>query len=96
MSDLAIRSEASTCRLSAGFLASVKVAVESSQVRHEPTSGYEDPALNYRVTWRAVGEGGATHERIFISRDAGWDFKVDMEKSANAYAVTWEHIPAQS
>lgn len=64
------------------------------EVRHEPTSGYEDPGLNYRVTWRSVDDGGTTHERIFTSRDDGWDFCEDKRRSANAYAVTWEHIPA--
>jgi hypothetical protein len=53
-------------------------------MRHEPTSGYEDASLNYRVTWRSVDEGGKTYERVFTSRDQGWDFKEDMEKSANA------------
>lgn len=64
-------------------------------MRHEPTSGYEDPSLNYRVTWIVMDSGGRREERIFTSRDAGWDFKEDMEKSLHAYSVTWEHIPAQ-
>lgn len=64
-------------------------------MRHEPTSGYEDPSLNYRVTWRAVDEAGQTHERTFTSRDQGWDFYQDMKKSSRAYAATWEHIPAE-
>lgn len=64
-------------------------------MRHEPTNGYEDPSLNYRVTWRSVDECGATHERVFASRDHGWDFYQDPQKSAEAYAVTWDHIPAQ-
>jgi hypothetical protein len=63
-------------------------------VRHEPTSGYEDPSLNYRVTWRSLDEGGTTHEKVFTSRDYGWDFYEMKRKSADAYAVTWEHIPA--
>jgi hypothetical protein len=41
-----------------------------------------------------VDEGGETCERVFTSRDQGWDFKEDMERSAKAYDVTWEHIPA--
>ena len=64
-------------------------------MRHEPTSGYEDPTLNYRVTWRSVDEGGATHEETFTSRDTGWDFYESQKKSAGAYSVTWKHIPAQ-
>lgn len=64
-------------------------------MRHEPTSGFEDPDLNYRVTWRSVNEGGTTHERIFTSRDQGWDFYQDMQKSPRAYGATWEHIPAR-
>lgn len=63
-------------------------------MRHEPTSGYEDASLNYRVTWRSVGANGETREKVFTSRDQGWDFYQDMQKSANAYGATWEHIPA--
>lgn len=65
-------------------------------MRHEPTSGYEDPSLNYRVTWKSSLDGGSEiHEKIFISRDQGWDFYQDMQKSWRAYAETWEHIPAE-
>jgi hypothetical protein len=64
------------------------------EVRHEPTSGYEDPSLNYRVTWRSVDDGGTTHERVFTSRDQGWDFYQQMQRSASAYGESWEHIPA--
>lgn len=63
--------------------------------RHEPSSGYEDASLNYRVTWRSVNEGGATHEQILTSRDQGWDFYQDKQRSPWAYEATWEHIPAQ-
>lgn len=63
-------------------------------MRHEPTSGYEDASLNYVVTWRSVKENGASHERRFTSRDQGWDFYQDMQRSVNAYAVTWDHVPA--
>lgn len=55
-------------------------------MRHEPTSGIDDPNLNYRVTW--VGHTGETFERIFESRDEGWDF---YQSKSDA---TWEHIPA--
>jgi hypothetical protein len=65
------------------------------RMRHEPTSGYEDATLNYRVTWRSVDDGGSTHEEIFVSRDQGWDFYERQRKSPDAYAVTWEHIPAR-
>ena len=63
-------------------------------MRHEPTSGYDDPSLNYRVTWQSVDESGATHERVFDDRDNGWDFYQDKQGSADAYGVTWDHIPA--
>ena len=64
-------------------------------MRHEPTSGYEDPSLNYRVTWKVMDSGGVVEERIFISRDEGWDFYESKKKSPHAYGATWEHIPAQ-
>lgn len=38
---------------------------------------------------------GETHERVFTSRDQGWDFYQDKKKSPHAYGATWEHIPAQ-
>ena len=63
-------------------------------MRHEPTSGFEDSTLNYRVTWRSVDEGGKTYEKIFTSRDHGWDFHQDKQRSPHAYSATWEHIPA--
>ena len=63
-------------------------------MRHEPTSGYEDPNLNYRVTWQPMDGSGTTQERVFTSRDQGWDFYQDMQKSAGALAVTWDHISA--
>lgn len=64
-------------------------------MRHEPTSGYEDPSLNYRVTWKSTDGSGQTQERVFNSRDQGWDFYQDLQKSQHAYGATWEHIPAQ-
>lgn len=67
-------------------------------MRHEPTSGYEDPSLNYRVTWKSLSlekDDGAICEKVFTSRDQGWDFYQDMQKSPRAYGVTWEHIPAR-
>jgi hypothetical protein len=63
-------------------------------MRHEPSSGYEDPALNYRVTWQVMDGGGDVHEEIFTSRDAGWDFYEMKQRSAKSYNATWEHIPA--
>ena len=63
-------------------------------MRHEPTSGYEDSSLNYRVTWKSVDGGNETHERVFTNMDHGWDFYQDMQKSPGAYGATWEHIPA--
>lgn len=57
-------------------------------MRHEPTSGVDDPSLNYRVTWRGVD--GNTYERVFEDRDQGWDFYQRKDDTA-----TWEHIPAQ-
>jgi hypothetical protein len=63
-------------------------------MRHEPTSGYEDDRLNYRVTWKSMDDGDV-HEEIFVSRDQGWDFYQMKQKSAHSYGATWEHIPAQ-
>ncbi|MEV8183378.1 hypothetical protein [Specibacter sp. NPDC078692] len=63
-------------------------------MRHEPTSGYEDSSLKYRVTWRSVEESGKTYEKVFTSRDQGWDFYQDVQKSPDAYGATWDHIPA--
>lgn len=63
-------------------------------MRHEPTSGYEDSSLNYRVTWRSLEEDdGKTYEKVFTSRDQGWDFYQDKQKSSRAYGATWDHIP---
>lgn len=64
-------------------------------MRHEPTSGYEDPSLNYRVTWKTVDGDGETQERIFTSRDQGWDFYEMKQKSTHSYGATWEHVPAE-
>lgn len=64
-------------------------------MRHEPTSGYEDETLNYRVTWKAFDESGKIYEDTFTSRDEGWDFYQQKKKSPRAYGTTWEHIPAQ-
>jgi len=64
-------------------------------MRHEPRSGVEDASLNYLVTWRSVDDNGTTKERVFTSRDEGWDFYQDMQKSPGAYAETWDHIPAR-
>lgn len=64
-------------------------------MRHEPTSGYEDPSLNYRITWKSIDGGGQIKERVFTSRDEGWDFYQDRQKSRHAYDATWEHIPAK-
>lgn len=63
-------------------------------MRHEPTSGHDDPSLNYRITWQATNEAGAFHERVFTDRDQGWDFYQDMQRGAGAYNVTWDHVPA--
>lgn len=62
-------------------------------MRHEPTSGVDDPNLNYQVTWKSVNDG-ETHERVFSDRDEGWDFYEDKQNSADSYKATWEHIPA--
>lgn len=64
------------------------------ELRHEPSSGYEDPSVNYRVTWRVMDSGGETREKTFTNRDQGWDFYQDMQKSPHAYGATWEHFPA--
>lgn len=62
-------------------------------MRHEPTTGYEDPKLNYRVAWRSADDG-QSHEKIFTSRDQGWDFYQDIQRVPGALGVSWEHIPA--
>lgn len=64
-------------------------------VRHEPSGGHEDPRLNYRVAWTILDSGGEVGERIFASRDQGWDFYQEQQKSHRVYKVTWEHIPAR-
>lgn len=58
-------------------------------MRHEPSSGVEDPSRNYRVTWRSVDEGGTTYEEIFTNRDQGWDRYEELQKAAYAYDATW-------
>jgi|GEM_PF-2907808 len=37
---------------------------------------------------------GTIQEWGFTSRDQGWDFYQDMQRSRHAYGATWEHIPA--
>lgn len=64
-------------------------------MRHEPSSGYDDPAVNYRVTWKNFGEGGEVHERILTDRDQAWDFYQDKQRSSRSYAATWDHVPAR-
>lgn len=63
-------------------------------MRHEPSSGFEDPSLNYVVSWTVIDSGGETREERFTSRDQGWDFYQSMQRSADAYNVTWDHVPA--
>lgn len=74
-------------------------------MRHEPTSGTDDLATNYRVTWQThtedINEHGVacnvqwhTHEEIFTSMDNGWDFYQDKKKGRN-FNATWEHIPSK-
>ncbi|MDQ0095010.1 hypothetical protein J2T21_002905 [Paeniglutamicibacter psychrophenolicus] len=75
------------------MLASFHTSKGARKMRHEPTSGYEDPNLKYRVTWRSVEESGKTYEEVFTSRDQGWDFYQDMQMSPRAYGAKWEHIP---
>jgi hypothetical protein len=64
-------------------------------MRHESSSGYEDSSLNYRVAWIKVDGNGQVEEKIFTSRDQGWDYYQMLKNSAHSYNVTWEHIPAQ-
>lgn len=64
-------------------------------MRHEPASGYEDPTVDYRVTWKNYGEGGEVQEQILSNRDQAWDLYQDKQHSARSYAATWDHIPAQ-
>lgn len=60
-------------------------------MRHEATTGIEDPSCNYRVTWES---DWVTHERIFVSRDEAWDFYQGLKKSRDAFKSTWEIISA--
>ena len=77
------------------MLTSPHTSKGAQKMRHEPTSGYEDPSLKYRVTWKSLEEDdGKIYEEVFTSRDQGWDFYQDMQKSPSAYGATWEHIPA--
>jgi hypothetical protein len=64
-------------------------------VRHEASSGFEDARFNYRVTWIKYGGDGQVEEKIFTSRDQGWDYYQWLKKSANFHSATWEHIPAK-
>lgn len=64
-------------------------------MRHEPTSGYEDPSKNYRVTWKEVDGDGEVFEEVFTSRDQGWDFYESKKGSSKSYGATWDHIPAE-
>jgi hypothetical protein len=64
-------------------------------MRQEASSGFEDSSLNYLVTWIRVDGTGQVEEKIFTSRDQGWDYYQMLKQSANSYNVTWEHIPAQ-
>lgn len=81
-------------RLKMKMLISLHTPKGARKMRHEPTSGYEDPSLNYRVTWRSMKESGKTYEKVFTGRDEGWDFYQNRQRSADAYGETWEHIPA--
>lgn len=47
--------------------------------------------VTYRVTWRT--DGGVHHQEEFSDIDQGYSFYEAMQKSANAYGVTWDHIP---
>ena len=62
-------------------------------MRHEPTSGYEDAALNYCVTWKNYDDGDVVHEEIFTSRDQGWDTVEMKRRSPDCHSVTWDFIP---
>ena len=64
------------------------------KMRHEPSSGTDDDSLNYSVTWRSTDGSGTEHEEVFESRDQGWDFYQQKQKSIDATDVSWDHIPA--
>ena len=49
--------------------------------------------VTYRVTWTSDDPGGEQHTREFSDVDQGYSFYEDTKKSANAYSVTWEHVP---
>jgi hypothetical protein len=46
----------------------------------------------YRVTWKSV-DGGEEHTREFTDVDQGYDFYLGLQKSAQSYGATWEHLP---
>lgn len=50
--------------------------------------------ITYRVTWKDYDDAGReTHEREFDDVDQGYSFYEDMRRSADVFAVTWDHIP---
>lgn len=46
--------------------------------------------VTYRVAWTT---GGELHEKHFTDIDQGYSFYELMQKDANAFGVTWDHIP---
>lgn len=48
--------------------------------------------IRYRVTWREF-DSGEEHAREFDDVDQGYEFYRLMQRDANSYRATWEHIP---
>ncbi|MFF2010313.1 hypothetical protein ACFVWY_14740 [Streptomyces sp. NPDC058195] len=46
----------------------------------------------YRVTWKSVDPAREEHVQDFRDIDQGYDFYLMMQRDANAYKVTWEHV----
>jgi len=64
-------------------------------MRHEPTSGYEDPALNYLVSYTSYDNGEIVrHEEVIKFRDTAWDRYQHLQKTTWASEVEYKFIPA--
>lgn len=49
--------------------------------------------VTYRVSWTVMDSGGERRTEETTNVDQGYGFYEDMKRSANAYKVTWGHIP---
>ena len=51
----------------------------------------DDEPVTYRVTWKNVDDSDE-HVKDFTNIDHGYDFYQDLQKSADSYGATWEHV----